>query len=203
MISVCRRRSVGSKRWWESSVGSVCSVRERTTQELSSALSLTVSAFYFSQKNTEEQISQRPTETLSQPISQNVTANVSWKASVTSVCRRPSVGSKRAQKGSVKSVYSVREKLPQELTRALKTSVNFVCSVRDKTPQRERKTSPLPSSCPSRLQKGLDNISEHALLARRTCPSCPKKGMFLKGTYNILISCRLQAWLMSMFPPLF
>ena len=217
MISVCRRRSVGSKRWWESSVGSVCSVRERTTQELSSALSLTVSAFYFSQKNTEEQISQRPTETLSQPISQNVTANVSWKASVTSVCRRPSVGSKRAQKGSVKSVYSVREKLPQELiralktsvnfarsvreklthelTRALKTSVNFVCSVRDKTPQRERKTSPLPSSCPSRLQKGLDNISEHALLARRTCPSCPKKGMFLKGTYNILISCRLQAWL--------
>ena len=134
---------------------------------------------------------------------------------MTSVCRRPSVGSKRAQKGSVKSVYSVREKLPQELiralktsvnfarsvreklthelTRALKTSVNFVCSVRDKTPQRERKTSPLPSSCPSRLQKGLDNISEHALLARRTCPSCPKKGMFLKGTYNILISCRLQA----------
>ena len=82
MISVCRRRSVGSKRWWESSVGSVCSVRERTTQELSSALSLTVSAFYFSQKNTEEQISQRPTETLSQPISQNVTAtfslNVLW-----------------------------------------------------------------------------------------------------------------------------
>jgi len=50
--------------------------------------------FYFSQKNTDEQISQRCTETLSQPISQNVTANVSWKASVNSVCRRRSVSSK-------------------------------------------------------------------------------------------------------------
>ena len=34
-------------------------------------------AFYFSQKNTEEQISQRCTETLSQPISQNLTATES------------------------------------------------------------------------------------------------------------------------------
>ena len=68
---------MGLKRAQKGSVNSVGSVREKTTQELSSALSLTVSAFYFSQKNTEEQISQRPTETLSQPISQNVTANVS------------------------------------------------------------------------------------------------------------------------------
>ena len=36
------------------SVNSVGSVRERTPQELSSALSLTVGAFYFSQRNTEE-----------------------------------------------------------------------------------------------------------------------------------------------------
>jgi len=54
--------------------------------------------FYFSQKNTEEQNTQRPTETLSQPISQNVTANLSWKASVRSVCRRRSVGSKQCAK---------------------------------------------------------------------------------------------------------
>ena len=35
-----------------------------------------VGEFYLSQMNTDEQISQRCTETLSQPISQNVTANV-------------------------------------------------------------------------------------------------------------------------------
>ena len=49
------------------------SVREKTPQQLSSALSLTVGAFYFSQKNTDEQNTQHSTETLSQPISQNLT----------------------------------------------------------------------------------------------------------------------------------
>ena len=71
-------------------------------------------AFFFSQKNTEEQNTQRFTETSSQPISQNVTANLSWKASVNSVCRRRSVGSKCAPKDSVNSVRSVRKKLPSE-----------------------------------------------------------------------------------------
>ena len=66
--------------------------------------------FSFSQIYTEEQNTQHSTETLSQPISQNNTANVSWKASVNSVCRRPSVSSKRAPKCSVNSVRSVREK---------------------------------------------------------------------------------------------
>ena len=94
MTSVCRRRSVGLKRWWKSSVTPVSSVGERTPQRSSSVLSLTVGAFYFSQSNTEEQNTQGFTETLSQPITQSVTANVSWKASVTSVCRRRSVGSK-------------------------------------------------------------------------------------------------------------
>jgi len=68
--------------------------------------------FYFSQKNTDEQNTQGFTETLSQPITQNITANLSWKASVFSVCRRPSVGSKCAPKISVNSVRSVREKTP-------------------------------------------------------------------------------------------
>ena len=77
VFSVCRRPSVGSKCAQKGSVNSVSSVRERTTQELSSVLSLTVGAFYFSQKNTDEQNTQRATETLSQPISQNLTANVS------------------------------------------------------------------------------------------------------------------------------
>ena len=48
--------------------------------------------YFFSQIYTDEQNTQRPTETLSQPISQSVTANLSGKASVISVCRRRSVG---------------------------------------------------------------------------------------------------------------
>ena len=71
---------------------------------------LRVSSVFFSQIYTEEQNTQSFTETLSQPISQNVTANLSWKASVTSVCRRRSVGLKCAQKCSVNSVRSVRER---------------------------------------------------------------------------------------------
>ena len=74
------------------------SVRERPHQWLSNVPFLIEDAFYFSQKNTEEQNTQRPTETLSQPISQSVTANLSWKASVFSVCRRRSVDSKLCAK---------------------------------------------------------------------------------------------------------
>ena len=117
--------------------------------------------FFLSQKNTEEQNTQMHTETLSQPITQNLTATeasppaplrmergviteiplyvihafsvsspflsrpigvtthttplsnrrgAGGEASVNSVCRRPSVGSKRWWKSSVKSVWSVREK---------------------------------------------------------------------------------------------
>ena len=117
MISVCRRRSVGSKLCAKGSVRSVSSVRERIPQRVVCVLSHSESAFYFSQKNTEEQNTQRPTETLSQPISQSVTANLSWKASVNSVCRRRSVGSKPCAKSSVNSVRSVREKTsPQRVS---------------------------------------------------------------------------------------
>ena len=49
-------------------MNSVHSVREKTPQRVSQL-------FYFSQKNTEEQNTQHSTETLSQPISQNLTAN--------------------------------------------------------------------------------------------------------------------------------
>ena len=73
--SVCRRRSVGSKRWLKSSVKSVGSVREKTPQRFFCVSSHNVGAFYFSQIYTEEQNSQRRTETLSQPITQNVSAN--------------------------------------------------------------------------------------------------------------------------------
>ena len=61
----------------KSSVNSVTSVREKTLQRVVCVSSHRVGAFYFSQKNTEEQNTQVSTETLSQPISQNFTANVS------------------------------------------------------------------------------------------------------------------------------
>ena len=50
------------------------SVREKTPLQLSSILSLTVGVFFFSQNNTDEQNTQSFTETLSQPITQNLTA---------------------------------------------------------------------------------------------------------------------------------
>ena len=65
---------MGSKGAQKGSVNSVRSVREKPPQQYSSVLSLTVGAFFFSQKYTEEQNTQRATETLSQPISQNLTA---------------------------------------------------------------------------------------------------------------------------------
>ena len=92
---------------WEKEISFV---RDGTPQRLSWVLSQPEGAFYFSQIYTEEQNTQRFTETSSQPISQNVTANLSWKASVFSVCRRRSVGSKCAPKTSVNSVRSVRER---------------------------------------------------------------------------------------------
>ena len=65
---------------------------------------------FFLTENTEEQNTQRPTETLSQPISQNVTATFSSNA----LCALYAEGllwtRNCAPKGSVNSVCSVREK---------------------------------------------------------------------------------------------
>ena len=80
--SVCRRRSVGSNCAQKCSVNSVCSVREKLPSvrekpphRVACVSSHRVGAFSFSQKNTEEQNTRYFTETLSQPISQNLTAN--------------------------------------------------------------------------------------------------------------------------------
>ena len=89
-----------------SSVKSVCSVREKTPQWVSQL-------FFFSQKNTDEQNTQHSTETLSQPISQNLTAifgsYVLWYLYAGGVLWDRNC----AQKGSVKSVCSVRKKTLQ------------------------------------------------------------------------------------------
>ena len=65
---------MSSKRWLKRSVKSVSSVREKTPQRVVCVSSHRVGAFYFSQKNTDKQNTQHSTETLSQPISQNLTA---------------------------------------------------------------------------------------------------------------------------------
>ena len=71
---------MSSERWLKCSVKSVSSVREKPPQRVVCVSSHRVGAFYFSQIYTEEQNTQRPTETLSQPISQNVTATFSYNA---------------------------------------------------------------------------------------------------------------------------
>ena len=84
------------------SVNSVRSVREKTPQRVSQL-------FFFSQKNTDEQNTQRRTETLSQPISQNLTAIFSWNVLWYLYAGGLLWVRNCAQKGSVKSVSSVRE----------------------------------------------------------------------------------------------
>ena len=69
---------MGSKCAPKSSVNSVRSVREKPPQRDVYVLYHTVGAFYFSQIYTEEQNTQHSTETLSQPISQNLTATFSY-----------------------------------------------------------------------------------------------------------------------------
>ena len=68
MNSVCRRRSVGSK-LCAKMLSELCALCERKNSPacLKNVLFLT--------ENTDEQNTQRPTETLSQPITQSVTAN--------------------------------------------------------------------------------------------------------------------------------
>ena len=69
-----------SKRAQKGSVNSVRSVRDKTPQRVTCVSSFREGAFFFSQIYTDEQNIQRPTETLSQPISQNLTATFSSNA---------------------------------------------------------------------------------------------------------------------------
>ena len=80
MNSVCRRRSVGSNCAQKCSVNSVCSVREKNILCERRNFPRHFSNVLFLTENTEEQNTQGPTETLSQPITQNVTATFSSNA---------------------------------------------------------------------------------------------------------------------------
>ena len=147
MTSVCRRRSVGSKRAQKCSVNSVRSVRDKSPQRVTCVSSFREGVFYFSQKNTDEQNTQSFTETLSQPISQNLTANVSLSSAPNTHHPIPFYSSNvlwylyaggvlwvrnRAQMDSVISVSSVRDNIPTELSYAWIGSVISVSSVREK-----------------------------------------------------------------------
>ena len=92
------------------SVNSVRSVRDKTPQQVVCVSSHRVGAFFFSQKNTEEQNTQHSTETLSQPISQSVTAIFSWNVLWYLYAGGLLWVRNCAQKDSVKSVSSVRER---------------------------------------------------------------------------------------------
>ena len=92
------------------SVKSVSSVREKTPHRVVCVSSHRVGAFSFSQNNTDEQNTQRPTETLSQPITQNLTATFSSNALWTLYAGGVLWARNCAPKNSVNSVRSVREK---------------------------------------------------------------------------------------------
>ena len=80
MNSVCRRRSVGSNCAQKCSVNSVCSVREKNILCERRNFPRHFSNVLFLTEYTEEQNTQHSTETLSQPISQNLTATFSSNA---------------------------------------------------------------------------------------------------------------------------
>ena len=105
--SVCRRRSVKSK-LCAKRVCQICEICERNTSPVSLAIVLFLTEY------TDEQNTQRCTETLSQPISQNLTAtfssNVLWTLYAGGLLWDRNVRQKR----SVKSVRSVREKTTQQ-----------------------------------------------------------------------------------------
>ena len=161
MNSVCRRRSVSSKRAPKCSVNSVCSVREKPSQRVSQL-------FFFSQMNTEEQNTQHSTETLSQPISQNLTATFSSNALWTLYAGGVLWARNCAPKTSVNSVRSVREK---------------ITSVREKTLQQV--------TCVSSHRVGAfyfsqKNTEEQNLLAHFSSP-WGGRGQLGKGVAQLLL----------------
>ena len=168
---------MGSKCAPKTSVNSVRSVREKPPQRVSQL-------FFFSQRNTDEQNTQHSTETLSQPITQNLTANRSLTptplrmergviteiplhvlqmfSSPSPLISRPkgvtshtTPLSIRRGAGGEASVNSVCRRRSVSSKRWLKSSVKSVSSVREKTPQREKKLS-IPFACiPTRSVKRL------------------------------------------------
>ena len=115
MLSVCRRPTEASPPAPLRMERGVITEIPLHVLRILSRPSLIEGVFYFSQNNTDEQNTQGFTETLSQPISQNLTAvfgsNVLWILYAGGLLWSRN----SAQKGSVKSVSSVREKTPHRV----------------------------------------------------------------------------------------
>ena len=150
--------------------------------------------YFFSQKNTEEQNTQYSTETLSQPISQNLTAIFGSNALWTLYA------------GGLLWARNVRQKPPWTLCALWEKKMSFV---RERTPhdnspmfffsqiyteeqntQRPTETLSQPISqnltateasppCLTPFKNMSFPIQEHALLHSRTCPSTSKNTPFL------------------------
>jgi len=91
---------------------------------------------FLSQKITEEQNTQGFTETLSQPISQNLTATFSWNALWILYAGGVLWVRNSAQKCSVKSVSSVRDKTPLRVSKMFFFSQRTQMNRTHKGPQR-------------------------------------------------------------------
>ena len=157
-------------------------MREGTPQRITCVSSHSESPFYFSQSNTEEQNTQGFTETLSQPIPQNLTAIFSWNALWYLYAEGVLWARNSAQMGSVKSVSSVRKK---NILREKKNSPPWKKELPKeswckeiKSPKAYLKIKPLPPS-----------IQEHALLDARTCPLRLKNTPFLMLGKALLQRC--------------
>ena len=98
--------------------------------------------FFFSQSNTEEQNTQSRTETLSQPISRNVTPIFSSNALWTLYAEGLLWVRNSAQKSSVRSVSSVRERNTHSERKRYPQWEKEIPTVREKTTLSERKNSP-------------------------------------------------------------
>ena len=96
-----------------------CSDFSHTSSSLSSEVTLCVIGRpkgIWSLTPSPSPIISRPVGVSSHTTPLSIRRGAGGEASVVSVCRRPSVVSKRAPKGSVKSVSSVREKTPQQIS---------------------------------------------------------------------------------------
>ena len=182
-------------------------LREKTPQQLAWVLSYREDAFYFSQSNTEEQNTQRSTETLSQPISQNVTATFGSNALWTLYAGGVLWTRNRAPKTSVNSVRSVREKTPQRISSVIshmegafyfsqkntdeQNTQGFTETLSQPITQNLTATEASPH-CPTPFKNMPFSIREHALQRPRTRPSWCLIRPFFNAACNLLISCRLQ-----------
>ena len=163
------------------------SVRDKTPQRVSQL-------FFFSQKITDEQNTQRRTETLSQPISQNLTAifgsNALWTLYAGGVLWDRNVG----WKGSVRSVSSVREKdLYEECKQSSRGNLTYYLLIWNKSSERWKILTTHQADHTHNTQLSSPTIKDIThkksacyVLRSSICPSCSQKTPFLWQEGHVL-----------------